>query len=166
MKRLHLQGDHWHDLRVKQRGYGTLHIARRHNAKEMFNIKDFWVCEDCCMWLHTQANHKEHEKNCFSKNDPEKQYWHLFYATSSFVQHFAAVCEFKLELQSENAQSRYKSTIFLAVWPWNLMDDLQNFRAPLLCYFKVCAAFRSHWWIQTGVVVWNCPIWVKIDDFC
>ena len=23
-----------------------------------------------------------------------------------------------------------------------------NNRAPLLCYFKLCAAFRSHWWIS------------------
>ena len=27
----------------------------------------------------------------------------------------------------------------------------KNNRAPLLCYFKLCASFRSHWWIQTGV---------------
>ena len=42
---------------------------------------------------------------------------------------------------------------------------LQNIRAPLLCYFKLCAAFRSHWWIQTGVTVRKRPIWVKFDVF-
>ena len=42
---------------------------------------------------------------------------------------------------------------------------LKNNRAPLLSYFKLCASFRSHWWIQTGVRVRNRPIWVKIDDF-
>ena len=41
----------------------------------------------------------------------------------------------------------------------------KNNRAPLLCYFKLCAAFRSHWLIQTGVTVWKRLIWVKIDDF-
>ena len=41
----------------------------------------------------------------------------------------------------------------------------KNNRALLLCYFKLCAAFRSHWWIQTGVRVWKCPIWVKFDAF-
>ena len=51
---------------------------------------------------------------------------HLFYATSSFVQHFVAIGEFRLELQSGNAQSGSKSTIFWAVWPWNLTDDLQK----------------------------------------
>ena len=51
---------------------------------------------------------------------------HLFYATSSFVQHFIAIGELKLELQSRNGQSRSKSTIFLAVWPWNLTYDLEK----------------------------------------
>ena len=40
---------------------------------------------------------------------------HLFYVTSSFVQYFVAIGEFKLELQSGNAQSGSKSTIFLAL---------------------------------------------------
>ena len=107
----------------------------------------------------------------------------------------------------------------LAVWPWNLTDDLEkqegtssmllqalcsisyplvnsnwsyspetpnlgkirrflepcdleiwrmtfkNNRAPLLCYFKLCAAFHSHWWIETGVTVRKRPIWVKFGDF-
>ena len=44
-------------------------------------------------------------------------------------------------------------------WPW------KNNRAPLLCYFKLCASFYSHWWIQTGVTVWKRPIRVKIDNF-
>ena len=134
---------------------------------------------------------------------PWKTIGHLFCATSSFVQYFVAIGEFKLELESGNAQSGSNSTIFRAVWPWNLTDDLEkqqgtssmllqalcsisyplvhsnlsyspetpnlgqilrflmpcdlenwqmtlkNNRAPLLCYFKLCASFLSHWWIQT-----------------
>ena len=57
---------------------------------------------------------------------PSKTIGHLFYATSSFVQHFLAIGEFKLESQSGNAQSGSKSTIFWAVWPWNLTDDIQK----------------------------------------
>ena len=49
----------------------------------------------------------------------------------------------------------------LEVW-WM---TLENNRAPLLCYFKLCAAFCSHWWIQTGVTVRKRPIWVKFNDF-
>ena len=57
---------------------------------------------------------------------PWKIIGHLFYATSSFVHHFVAIGEFKLELQSGNAQFGSKSKIFLAAWPWNLTDDFQK----------------------------------------
>ena len=111
-----------------------------------------------------------------------------------------------LELQSGNTQFGSNSTIFRAVWPWNLTDDLEqgksegfdscdrpsnltqigfkssifqpvwpwleiwwmtqkNNRAPLLCYFKLFASFRSHWWIQTGVTFRKRLIWVNIDAF-
>ena len=42
---------------------------------------------------------------------------------------------------------------------------LQNNRAPLLCYFKLCASFRTHWWIQTWVTFRKRSIRVKIDNF-
>ena len=97
---------------------------------------------------------------------PWKTIGHLSYPTSSFVDHFKAIGEFKLELQSGNAQFGSNSMIFLAVWPCNLTYDLiKKNRTPLLCYFKLCASFRSHWWIQTGVTVRKHPIWVKFDDF-
>ena len=57
---------------------------------------------------------------------PSKTIGHLFYATSSFMYHFVAIGEFKLELESGNAQSGSNSTLFRAVWPWNLTDDLQK----------------------------------------
>ena len=47
----------------------------------------------------------------------KKTIGHLFYATSSFVHHFVAIGEFKLELQSGNAQFGSNATIFRAVWP-------------------------------------------------
>ena len=91
---------------------------------------------------------------CFSRMTLKFNRWHwktighLFYAASSFVHHFVAIgelklelqsgnnatssfvhnlvatCEFKLELQSGNAQFGSKSTIFSAVWPCNLTYDL------------------------------------------
>ena len=42
---------------------------------------------------------------------------------------------------------------------------LKNNWAPLQCYFKLCASFRSHRWFQTGDTLRKRPIWVKIDDF-
>ena len=56
---------------------------------------------------------------------------------------------------------RFLELCDLEIW-WM---TLKNNRAPLLCYFKLCAAFRSHWWIQTGVTVRKRPICVKFDDF-
>ena len=55
---------------------------------------------------------------------PWKTIAQLFYATSSFVQHFVAIGEFKVELQSGNVQSGSNLMIFRAVPPWNLTDDL------------------------------------------
>ena len=49
----------------------------------------------------------------------------------------------------------------LEIWRMTLEND----RASLLCCFKLCATFHSHWWIQTGVTVWKRPFWVKFYDF-
>ena len=57
---------------------------------------------------------------------PWKTIGHPSFAVSSFVQHFIAIGEFKLELQSRNGQFGSNSTIFRAVWPWNLTDDLEK----------------------------------------
>ena len=57
---------------------------------------------------------------------PWKTIGHLSFAVQSFVQHFIAIGEFKLELQSGNAHFGSKSTIFRAVWPWNLTYDLEK----------------------------------------
>ena len=57
---------------------------------------------------------------------PWKTIGHLFYATSSFVDHFVAISDFKLELQSGNAQFGSNSTIFWAVWPCHLTHDLEK----------------------------------------
>ena len=96
---------------------------------------------------------------------PWKTIGHLFYFTSSFVHHFVAIGELQLELQSGNAQFGSKSAIFvlcdLEIWQMTLKNNSTH----LLCYFKLCASFRSHWWIHTGVTTRKRLIWVKIDDF-
>ena len=70
---------------------------------------------------------------------------HLFCAASRFVHHFIAISEINLvnlELQSENAPFGSKSVILvpcdLEIWQMTL----KNNRAPLLCYFKLCASFH------------------------
>ena len=62
---------------------------------------------------------------------------HLFYATSSFVNHFKAIGEFKLEWQSGNAQFRSKSAMFVPCGLEISRMTLKNNRAPLLCYFII-----------------------------
>ena len=57
---------------------------------------------------------------------PWKTIGHLFYTTLSFVHHFKAMGEIKLELQSGNGQFGSKSAIFCPAWPWNLTDDLKK----------------------------------------
>ena len=91
---------------------------------------------------------------------------HLYYATSSFVHHFITINELKLGLQSGNAQFGWKSAIFLLASDleiWRM--TLKNNRAPLLCYFSLCASFHSHRWIQTGVTIRKRPISVKTGNF-
>ena len=56
----------------------------------------------------------------------KKTIGHLLYTMSSFVHHFKAIGEFKLELQSGNAQFGSKLVIFCPVWPQNLTDDLEK----------------------------------------
>ena len=55
---------------------------------------------------------------------PPKTIEHFFYTKSSFGHHFKSISEFKLELQSKNAQLGSKLMIFCPMWPLNLMDDL------------------------------------------
>ena len=69
---------------------------------------------------------------CFSRVNLQFDVWswktigHLFYSTSIFVHHFVAIGVLKLELESGNGQFGSNSTIFRAVWPWNLTDVLEK----------------------------------------
>ena len=48
----------------------------------------------------------------------------------------------------------------LKIWRMTLKNN-----SALLCNFKLCGSFRSHWWIQTGVTVLKRPIGVTLNDF-
>ena len=76
------------------------------------------------------------------------------------MHHFVAIGEFKLELQSGNAQFGSKSIFLepcdLEIW-WM---TLKNNRAPLLSTIKLYASFYHHMWIQTGARVRKRLSWV------
>ena len=52
-------------------------------------------------------------------------------------------------------------TCDLEIWRMTLKKN----RTTFLCYFKLCASFNSHQWIQARVTVRKRPIWIKIGDF-
>ena len=65
---------------------------------------------------------------------PWKTIGHLSYAASSFVHHFIAITECKLELQSGTPQFWSKSMIFLPCvtlkfdgWPWKIIGHLSSY---------------------------------------
>ena len=102
---------------------------------------------------------------------PCKTKWHLFYATSSLVHHLMAMGEFKLELQSRNAQFKSKSTIFVLydLEIWRLA--LKNNKGPLLCHIKLCASFQLPS-VTLTLDLWSLPIawtsllsWVITPEF-
>ena len=96
---------------------------------------------------------------------PHKTIRHLFYTTPNFVHHFKSICEFKLELQSRNAQFGSKLAIFFVPGYFeNWCMALKNNRAPILYYVKLCASLQIHWWSQTWVTAWKRSSRVKIGD--
>ena len=84
-------------------------------------------------WEHSQKGVTDRRTDgqtentiCIAAWSQLKTIGNFFYATSSFVHHFVAICEFKSESESGNAQFGSKLLIFYPVWPWNLTDDLEK----------------------------------------
>ena len=121
---------------------------------------------------------------------PWKTIGHLFYATSSFLHYFIAICDFKLELTVRKRPIWVKFRVNSPETPnlgqirrfleprdleiWRM--TLKNNRAPLICYFKLCVAFCSHWWIKTiiprldvktkGFGPWYPKLWIPRALIC
>ena len=94
---------------------------------------------------------------------PSKTIGHLFYTTPSFVHHFKSIVNSNWSYSPEWFNLGQNRQFFV---PCNLeiwQMTLQNKRAPLLCHFKLCVSFHTHWWIQIWVTVRKRPIWSKFD---
>ena len=147
---------HWNE---QQHQVGYIYINKA-------NLGDLIAATGLVILIKFDPNHRFFSRVTLKFNGwPWKTIGHLFYTTSSFVHHFKSIGELKLKLQSGNNQFGSKSAIFCPVWPWNLMMTLENNRAPLLYYTKLCASFQIHRWIQIGVTVRKCSIWVKMGNF-
>ena len=117
-----LKFDEWHWKTIGHLFYATSSFVHHcvaisefkvefHSRNAQFESKwmGFFVLCDLETWKMTSKNNRA-----------------PLYATSSFVHHFVAIGEFKLDLQFGNPQFGSKSTILLAAWPWNLTDDLEK----------------------------------------
>ena len=78
---------------------------------------------------------------------PWKTIGHLFYVFFQLCVLFHSHQWIQTRIAVRKCPIWDKIDVFCPVWPWNLTDDLENHRVPLLCYFKLCASFRRHWWI-------------------
>ena len=86
---------------------------------------------------------------------PWKTIGHLYYATSSSMHHFVAIGEFRLELQSRNAQFGSKSMIFFSrvtlqfdVWTWNTIGHLFNATSSFVHHFVAIGDYKLE--LQSG----------------
>ena len=107
---------------------------------------------------------------------PSKTIGHLSYATSSFVQHFIGIGEFKLELRSRNDQFGSKSTIFLSRvtlkfdgWHWKTIGHLSYASSSFLHYLLVIGV--SNWsyspeTVKRGFDLCDFDPWPMTSTFC
>ena len=135
-----------HSEQGKSEGFDS--CDRPSNLKLDSNRQFFRPCDREIWWITSKNNRAlllYHVKLCASF----QIYWWI--QTGFTAQ--------KRSIRVEIGDMLSRVTLKFDGWPW------KTIRAPLLCYFKLCAAFHSHWWIQTGVTVRKRLIWVKFDDF-
>ena len=111
------------------------------------NLRDLIAATGLVILLKLDSNHRFFA--CVtSKFDgwPWKMTRQVFYNTSSFVYHFRSISEFKLELQSENAQSGSNSMLFL--WPWKTIGHLFYATSSFVHHFISIGDFKLE--IQFG----------------
>ena len=93
--------------------------------------------------------------------------WNMMYDLEKW--YFVAISELKAGVTVRKCPMRVKIVFFffffflsrvtLKFW----RKTLKHNRAPLLCYIKLCASFRSHRWIQSVVTVRKLLNWVFIS---
>ena len=108
---------------------------------------------------------------------PWKTIGHLSFAVSSFVQHFIATGEFKLELLSGNAQFEFddfqsRVTLKFDVWPWKTIGHLYYATSSSMHHFVAIGEFKLE--LQSGntqfgsksmifLAVWPCNLTYDLE---
>ena len=108
---------------------------------------------------------------------PWKTIGHLLFAVVSFVQQFIAICEFKLELQSGNAQFGSSSTIFVGRvtskfdrWHWKTIGHLFYATSSFVHHFVAIGELKLQWQsrntllVQTGFCGYHGILVVHLQD--
>ena len=95
---------------------------RKHNKA---NLRDLIAVTVLLILLKSDPNRFFCSCENFT-DDQKKTLGNLFHPPWSYVCHFIAIHEFKMELQSRNTQFGSKWNFFSPLWPWNLMDDLEK----------------------------------------
>ena len=100
-----------------------------------------------------------------------KTWWMILAKSKSFIQR-QALCIILNPYLNSNWSCSPKTLNSVQNGPFLVPCELElwwmtlkNNGAPLLCCFKLCASFRSHQQIQTGVTIQKCSIRVKTGDF-
>ena len=88
----------------------------------------------------------------------QKTIGHLYYAASSFVHHFIAISEFKLEIQSRNTQFGSKLMIFVPHEIWQMTFNKANLRDLI-----AATGLAISNWIQ--IVNFSARVTVKFDGW-
>ena len=125
-------------------------------------------------WFETTSHPLWHQCNVMMKFDgwPWKTIGHLFYATLSFVHHFIAIDQFKLELQPGNPKLGWKSAIFFTLvtlkfvgWPRKLIGYLSYITSSFVHHFIAISEFKLE--LQSGngkVGFWPLWLWPLTSD--
>ena len=78
---------------------------------------------------------------------------HHFYATQALRIISQPLVDWNWRLETPNSGQNRWFFVPCDLKIWRM--TLKNNRAPLLCYFKLCASFHSHQWIQTWATIWK-----------
>ena len=144
-----------------------MYYAYYYDSLNKTNLRDLIAGTGLVILLKLDSNHR-----FFSPSDLQIQWMTPEHNRAPFLYYINLCLSFQIHQWIQTEVTVEKRPIWvkidnflepcdLAIWRMTL----KNNRAPLLCYFKLCASFCSHWWIQTGVTVQKRAIWVKFDNF-